>query len=182
MKIIRNMKQIILLLCSTLAIAFSYSCSTTKKAYEGPDLKRSQVAVVKRDIKYDQKRAKYTKDDYIYLLNVDSTTLVIPGKLFIAPAQRCEVLPGNHTFKIICSNTYHQWNKQDLEFDYDFLHHNSGIYQVAFNAEAGHTYIICSDADHEKREVDIYVKDEKSGERVESTVEEIERYKLKSKE
>lgn len=172
------MKKIPFLISIAFLMAFS-SCLTRRLLYEKYQESES-IAVVKNSYETSNKRKSFRKNDYIGILNVTSSSTIIPETIYHGVAREYGVLPGIYTFQIESFNSLSVWN--ELSKSYYFQNNSLGIYQVTFNAEAGKTYVICSDADHEKREVDIYVKDEKSGERVESTVEEIGRYKLKSKE
>ena len=176
------MKKILLLFSIAFLMAFS-SClslySTPRSLYKEPH-KSESIAIVKSCHEKANKRKSFEKNDNIWILNVSSSSTIIPENISHGVAYEYAVLPGIYTFQIESFNTLATWEELTKSFYYNNI--SLGVYQVTFSAEAGKTYVICSDADHEKREVDIYVKDEKSGERVESTVVEIERYKLKSKE
>lgn len=174
------MKKILLLFSIAFLMVFS-SCMPPRILYKVPKKPKESVAIVKRDLETTNKKRCFRKYDNTWIINVSSTSTTIPEDVYHGPALSYEVLPGNYLFTIGISNELSIWDDSSKAYYFDNNFY-VGYYQVTFNAEAGKTYVICSDADHEKREVDIYVKDEKSGERVESTVVEIERYKLKSKE
>lgn len=163
----------ILLGCSScVSSKYAKAYDRTEKAYAGPEQNKASLAYIDMgetlvassyaSIKKGDIPAEYKEG--LLLFQVDSIP-VTEGKQAISP-KHCEILPGTHTVEVF----HRQW---------DYLIFFLGRYYVTFDAEAGKTYSIKADTDHEKREVDLYVFDSETGERIASTVE--YKYTLKEK-
>lgn len=171
--LIKAIMAILLGCFSCVSSRFAKAYDRTEKAYAGQerdttslafiDMGEAIVAAWFRDIEKGKIPADYK--EYTSLVQID--TIPVTNETQPAPPQRCSILPGKHTVELF----HGQW---------DYLVITLGRYLVTFDAEAGKTYSIKTDADHEKREVDVYVIDANSRERIESTVE--HKYTLKEKD
>lgn len=130
------------------------------KAYDGPEQDAASLAFIERD-NFQQIKEE---EEFTLLLQVDSIS-VVTGKNHTTP-QRCDILPGVHTVEILHRQLHYP--------------HFLGCYLVTFEAEIGKTYAIRANTDHTKREVDIYVIDVSSKERIMSTVD--QKYILNNKD
>lgn len=162
--LIKAIMAILLGCFSCVSSRFAKAYDRTEKAYAGPeqnkaslasiDMGETLVATSYASIKKGNIPAEYK--ECLLLFQVDSIP-VTEGKYAISP-RHCEILPGTHTVEVF----HRQW---------DYLIFFLGRYFVTFDAEAGKTYSIKADTDHEKRVVDIYVFDSETGEQIASTVE-----------
>lgn len=149
---------------SCVSSKYAKAYDRTEKAYIGPEQNKASLATIDMgeilasssiaNIKKGNIPADYK--EYLLLFQVDSIP-VTKGVQALSP-KRCEILPGVHTIEVI--------HRQ-----YDYLTFFLGRYLVTFKAEAGKTYSIKADTNHEKREVDMYVIDSETGERIDSTIE-----------
>lgn len=150
------------------------SCATRNlvvKVYDGPERDKASLASIERD-KTPNAFSINGMDgfEYALLYKVD-TISVTRSKNGISP-KRCEILPGTHTIEV--------FHKQIKKFKNRTFITTNGRYLITFEAKAGETYIVKADTDPLKREVDVYVINNSSGERIESTAK--YRYTLKDKE
>ncbi len=154
-------KALISIIVITTILLCLPSCFTNQKikAYDDPEKDKTSLAIV-QGVNYPPKIGEFTK-----IIQIDDTPFKRETP-FIDGKYRFMILPGLHTIDII----HYQRDHKIIWF--------IGRYLVSFNAEAGKTYIIHTDTNPETSVVDVYVTDEDTGERIESTVD----YKFKFKE
>ena len=130
-----------------LSSCLSRKMNKIVRVYDGPVRETTSICVIDRG-----ERPK-AKEEFTLVFKIDSV-FVLSGKFGVVP-KRCEFLPGVHTIEI---------EHRALVFPYDL-----GRYLVTFCAQAGKTYYIKANTDQNTQEVDIYVTDANSGDRIEST-------------
>lgn len=184
------MKNLLFLICIAFSMTF-YSCGTTK-GYVGARQDKSTLATINQG-SHKLTPNGWKSQESALLIQVDSISV---GNYYKGFPKKCHVLPGTHTIEI---RHHQQWNDNHTssaamggaiggaiggviagsiaESNNPHKH-----YLITFNTVAGQSYTIMAVTDPETMDVDIYVIDDSSGERIESTYVLKEDEKRKEKE